>query len=178
MPEVAQIYLGNIDQNPALADQVAKAKAHQQLLEVHLQQSDRAKGRISCTSTSGMAIGIIKSRQLKIKTGDVYQTQNNYLLLVELIKDKLLVLSLPKAKNTETSKLIRLGHLFGNQHYPIRIEDQKIYVQLSSNNHHLGDLENNIVKMIKEIGIAGLVISIEQTDQTQETIPQQHLHRH
>ena len=175
MPEVAQIYLGNIHQNQALAGQIAEAKANQKLLEVNLHQSDRAKGRISCKSTSGVAIGIIKSRKLKIKSGDVYQTDKNYLLLVKLLAEEVLVLSIPQEDRDITTKLVQLGHLLGNQHYPIQVKDNKIYVQLHSNHNHPADPEHTIVKMIKEIGISGLIISQKQVDQPLETLHQSHL---
>jgi len=178
MPEVAQIYLGNIHQNKALTEQIAEAKASKQLLEVHLQQSDRAKGRISCKSTSGKAIGIIKSRDLKIHTGDVYQTNQNNLLLVQLLAEEVLILSLPKETKDSAGQLVQLGHLLGNQHYPIQIKNQKVYVQLNSNQNHQTDLKNTIVKMIKDIGIDDLNISTEQIHQPLETIQQTHLHKH
>lgn len=178
MPEVAQIYLGNIHQNPALADRLSEAKTNQQLLEVNLHQSDRAKGRISCTSTSGMAIGIIKSRELKIQTGDLYQTEQNYLLLVTLIAEKVLILSLPQETNNTEVQLVQLGHLLGNQHYPIQIKNQKVYVRLNSNQNHIASSEDNLVKMIRDLGIVGLTISKETVDQPLETSQQSHQHQH
>ncbi len=178
MPEVAQIYLGNIYQNQTLAERITKARTNQQLLEVNLNQSDHAKGRISCTSTSGVAIGIIKSRSLKIRTGDVYQTEPNNLLLIRLISAEVLILSLPPANNDTASQLVQLGHLLGNQHYPIQIHNQKIYVQLNTNQTHLAATENSIIKMIKELGIKGLIISKEQIDQPLEKSNSLHLHKH
>ena len=89
MTEVAQVYLGNINNNSNLSKLVKKT-----CLEVTLNQSDRHKGRIYARANSGMDIGIIKSRDRALQSGDVFKTDSGKLLLIHLQQQKLLVLDL------------------------------------------------------------------------------------
>ena len=98
MTEVAELYLGNITQDNFLAQKVVKAKESELIFEVYLQNSDRHKGRILAHSSSGVPIGIIKSRELKIQEGDVFQTTKGNLLLIHLEAEKFLVLSFAETK--------------------------------------------------------------------------------
>ena len=60
-------------------------------------------------------------------------------------------------------KLVRLGHLFGNQHYLIKIKGNKIYVC------SIGD-RNVLNRKIEESSLSGLTITWEQTTTMQDAI--------
>ena len=152
MTEVAQKHLGNVNSDSVLAQKVTTAKQTNSLLEVSLSKSDRTKGRIF-TQSKGLAIGIIKDRALKLQEGDVFQTQNNHLLLIHLKTETLMVLDFTQLADSDlTIKLVRLGHLLGNQHYSIEVEIAKIYVRVSTD-------DRVITKMIEDLAIEGLKIS-------------------
>ena len=151
MTEVAEVYLGNIEQDAKLAQEVIEARETNSLLEVSLSKSDRVKGRIF-TQSKGLAIGIVRDRALKLREGDVFQTQNNYLLLIHLETETLMVLDLTHLTNSNAAvQLVRLGHLLGNQHYSIQIEAAKIYVRVPTDSRV-------ITKMIEDLAIEGLKI--------------------
>lgn len=164
MKEVAKVYLGNISQDSTLAQKVTQAD---RLLEVTLQESDRSKGRILAQSNDGVAIGIVKSRELKLRSGDVFQTTNGDLVLIHLKAETVMVLTLDRAVELHSvMKLVRLGHLLGNQHYPIKIEGNKIYVRI-------GD-RSILTRTIEELGFSGLTITWEQTNVMQDAIVHHH----
>ncbi|VEP16260.1 Urease accessory protein UreE [Hyella patelloides LEGE 07179] len=170
MTEVAEVYLGNLAQDNLLAQKVDKARESERLLEVNLQKSDRHKGRIFTQSTSGIALGIIKSRELKLQDGDVFQTTAGNLLLIRLEAETLMVLHFAEAINSHSAmKLVRLGHLLGNQHYPIKIEGHKIYVRLTTD-------KKVIIKMIEELNLSGLTIGWEQVSAFKDMINHSHHH--
>lgn len=151
MTEVAQIYLGNINDNPDLAELVKIETC----LEVYLRESDRHKGRIHTHTDSGVAIGIIKSRDRSLNSGDLFKTESGDLLLVHLQEQKLMVISFSGLGiNNIPAKLVHLGHILGNHHYPIMVQDDKIYVQLVTE-------QEIIEKTIKDLNIIGLKISYE-----------------
>lgn len=170
MTEVAEIYLGNIDRNDKLAQQIAKAKEANTILEVFLTKSDRAKGRIFTHSTKAIAVGIVKSRDLKLEEGDVFQTTEGNLLLIHLKAETLMVLNLTSAIDSNSlMKLVRLGHLLGNQHYPIKIEGAKIYVPIDTNS-------KVITTSIKKLNIPNLTISWEENLLETEFMASNHHH--
>lgn len=127
MTEVANQYLGNIQENAELSQRLTVETC----LEVHLSKSDCVKGRIHAHTDYGVAVGIIKSRELSLQAGDVFQTESGKLVLIHLQPQKLMVLSFSSSTtDTLPSKLIHLGHVLGNHHWPIIVRKNQIYLQL------------------------------------------------
>ena len=151
MTLIAKKYLGNINKNTELAEVVKNAKKNHNYLEIKLDKCDRAKGRILTKSLSGVSIGIIKNRELLLESGDVLEAENGNLLLINLQQEKLMVLSFADSNNDPIS-LVKLGHLLGNNHYPIKIQDNKVYVRLITN-------PKVIEKNIQNLNIIGLEIN-------------------
>lgn len=170
MTEVAEIYLGNISRDNLLAQKVAQARASDGLLEVKLTQSDRNKGRIFVQSTSKIAIGIVKSRDVQLNTGDVFQTNQGNLLLVNINHETVMVLHFAEGIISNSAiNLVRLGHILGNQHYPIKIEANKIYVGLNIDRKVL-------IQMIEELNLTGLTITWEQVSSLEGLTTPKHHH--
>ena len=124
MIEIASQYLGNIDRDERL---LARSQ-RETCLKVHLHQSDCGKGRIHAHTDCGVAVGIIKSRDRSLQSGDVFQTKSEKLLLIHLQSQKLMVLSFSDS-TAEPAKLIHLGHVLGNHHWPMIVKDNVIYLQ-------------------------------------------------
>ena len=151
MTEIAQIYLGNINQDPELA----KSIANKSYLKVSLTQSDRTKGRIYTQTETGLNIGIIKGRDRSLQSGDIFETASKKLLLINLQQQKFLILDFSAVKTSLfATELVSLGHILGNHHCPIAIENDKVYVQLSSNS-------TVVEKAIENLQISDLKISYE-----------------
>ena len=150
MTEIARVYLGNVNHDSDLSSLVKNC------LEVYLTQSDRHKGRIHAQTDSGEAVGIIKSRDRALQSGDVFRTDSGKLLLIHLQQQELLVLDLSLLKaDILPAKLVHLGHVLGNHHYPITIQDNKIYVQLVTD-------KVTIEKLISSLNIPNLQINYQQ----------------
>lgn len=154
MIEIAQTYLGNLTEDSSLAAKVTQARQQGSCLEISLSQSDRHKGRIQTCSTSGEAIGIIKSRDWSMREADVFRTESDRLLVIQLQEQELLVLSFEQPVTASAAELVHLGHVLGNHHYPITIANQKIYFQPGA------DLRI-VEQTIKQLKIPGLSINYE-----------------
>ena len=168
MTEIAQTYLGNIQENLALAERLEANK--DRYLEVNLCQSDRGKGRIYAQSSAGVAVGIIKSRDWLLKEGDVLETEQGQLLLIHLQAQPVMVLSFSQPTVSNAIELIHLGHVLGNHHYPIMVQDNKIYLQLI--------VDKEVIEAtIREFKIAGLQIDYaEQQEGDRFSFSQHHHH--
>ena len=166
MTEVAQTYLGNINENPDLSELVKIETC----LEVYLTESDRNKGRIHTYTDAGVAVGIIKSRDRSLHSGDLFKTESGNLLLVHLQEQQLLVLDFSRLEtNISPARLVYLGHVLGNHHYPIAIQDNKIYIQFVT--------DKNIIKQtIIDLNIPGLQISWKRQKADQEISFASHSH--
>ena len=171
MTEIAQTYLGNLQKNTTLAGQVKTAVESKLCLEVYLSLTDSRKGRIYTQSTSGIAVGIIKSRDWSLQEGDVLATETGKLLLVHLQKQKLMVLSFNEPIVNQPIELIHLGHVLGNHHYPIIVKNNKIYLQLTGN-------EKIIEATIRDFQIPGLQIDYEERFANQQLSFSKQNHHH
>ena len=165
MTEVAETYLGNINSNSKLRLMTSEA-----CLKINLQFSDRHKGRIHAYTDSNLAVGIIKSRDRALKSGDLFRTNSGKLVLIHLQQAELLVIDLSTLDaDVAPAKLIHLGHVLGNNHYPIALKNNKIYVELVTN-------KTSIEKLIKDLNIAGLKISYQLPKGDRQIIFSSHGH--
>lgn len=130
MTILAETYLGNQVADSALQQQVEQARRAETLLEVYLQTDDRAKGRIHAHSTTGIELGIMKSRDHTLNAGDVFITQSKQLLLIHLHAQTVMVLSFQGDATGHAIDLIYLGHVLGNHHWSILVENDRLYVEM------------------------------------------------
>ena len=166
MTEIARTYLGNIDRD----DQLVKLISQESYLEVILTQSDRAKGRIHATTNCDLTVGIIKSRDRLLESGDLFKTDSQKLLLVRLQEPRFLVLDFSTLqKDLIPARLVYLGHVLGNHHYPIAVRDNKIYIELTTE-------AQVIEKNIKDLQIPGLELRYETRQSDQEITFSSHSH--
>ncbi len=165
--EIANKYLGNIQENVNLSRQLTTENC----LEVLLSQSDRVKGRIHVHTDSGVAVGIVKSRELSLQEGDVFQTESGKLVSIHLQPQKLMVLSFSSSTNTLPAKLIHLGHVLGNHHCPIIVRKDKIYLQLAVD-------EAVMEATIADFQIPGLKIDYESRSPSEHLNFSDHTHPH
>lgn len=166
MTEIAQTYIGNINYNSDLAELVTIESC----IEISLPDSDRHKGRIYVRANSGEAVGIIKSRDRALRPGDLFKTDSGQLLLIQLQQREVMVLDFSAVNsNTRPAKLVYLGHVLGNHHYPITVQNNKIYLQLVT--------EKSIVeKLIREQNIPELKIDYQLQSSNAEYIFSSHSH--
>jgi urease accessory protein len=170
MLEIAQTYLGNLTEDSSLAARVTQARQQTSCLDVSLSQSDRSKGRIQARSTSGIAVGIIKSRDWSIRSADVFKTEGDLLVVIHLEEQQVMVLSFEQSLTASATELVHLGHILGNHHYPISIANQKIYLQPGA------DL-TIVEQTIKQLQIPGLTINYEmRSPDSSDFAPQSHHH--
>ncbi|MBD2773855.1 urease accessory protein UreE [Iningainema tapete] len=170
MTELAQTYLGNVNETAILAERIDKARTAGCCLEVELSQTDCGKARIHAHSSCGTAVGIIKSRDWLLREGDVFETQQG-LLLIHLQHQKVMVLSFNESVGVSAIELIHLGHVLGNHHWAILVRERKIYIQLTA------DMEV-VESTIREFHIPGLQIDYESRSPNEHLTFSHHHHPH
>lgn len=171
MTELAEIYLGNSRENVSLSERIEKARSSALCLEVHISQTDSRKGRIHAHTTTGSAVGIVKSRDWALREGDVLETEKGKLVLIHLQEQKVMVLSFTEPVTERPIELVHLGHVLGNHHWPIIVQDGKLYVQLAA------DVEV-MESTVRDFQIPGLQIDFELRSPQQHLDFSQHSHHH
>ena len=146
MMEVAQVYLGNLNDDADWLESIAIESC----LELQLNSEDRYKGRIHSHTKDGIEVGIIKNRDRPLRSGDLFRTDSHKIIKVKLKEQELLVLDLSQlATNTPQAKLVQLGHVLGNNHYPVEVRDCQILVKLITD-------KLTVEKLINDLQIDGL----------------------
>lgn len=174
MAERAHLYLGNLFDPAVAADlqqQVIEARQHHKSLDVELTLEDNRKGRIHAHATTGESIGIIKDRDHQLKAGDLFQTESGKLVQIYLQQQRVLAIQVNPEAHPPALALIHLGHTLGNHHYPIVIQDDKIYVRLEDN-------ANRVEAIIRSANIPGLRLTYEQRSADQAIAFESSSHGH
>lgn len=130
MTLLAQRYLGNCTTDPSLQHQLHDAEHEGYCIHVELTPEDCIKSRISVESTTGIPVGIIKERGWTLSEGDVFETEQDALVIVHVQHQEVMVLSFPDEPTGCAIHFVHLGYTLGNHHWPMCITNNKIYVQL------------------------------------------------
>jgi urease accessory protein len=150
MTEIVETYLGNCHNDPQLQSRLAE----ESYLEVYLTPADNRKSRIFCQANAGIELGIIKNRAESLREGDIFATATGRLVFIHLQAQKVMVLSLHAVAANQAQKLLHLGHVLGNHHWPILVLGEKIYLDLVVD-------EQVIEATIKQFQIPGLEVGYE-----------------
>lgn len=156
--ELAEHYLGNVNERTDVAAWVALAKQSGQYLEVQVERSDRIKGRIRTQTADGQAVGIVKSRDWLLKEGDVLETAEHKLVFVTIQPQEVIALKFDEGARNPAIALIHLGHTLGNQHWPISVHHDTLYVEQVAAAETMEKIIQNIVETLS---IQGLSIHYE-----------------
>ena len=90
--EVAEQYLGNVNEDRTLQSQIALDRKQACCLEVFIDRSDARKGRIFAQTQSGQSVGIVKSRDWILRDGDVMMSANQRRVLIRLKQQQVIAI--------------------------------------------------------------------------------------
>ncbi len=111
-------------------DQVNKTNSFE---TIKLPRSDLEKTRLRAKTNQGTDVGIVLNSGAKIQNGDVLISNSDKFIIIQQNPEK--VISVKKKDKIEPNFdkiLILLGHIIGNRHRPIQIEDGKIIFPILS----------------------------------------------
>ena len=111
-------------------DQVNKTNSFE---TIKLSRSYLEKTRLRAKTNQGTDVGIVLNSGTKIQNGDVLLSNSDKFIIIQ--QNPEMVISVKKKDKTEANFdkiLILLGHIIGNRHRPIRIEDNKIIFPILS----------------------------------------------
>jgi len=126
--------LGNIHTDPKLTTTVRQWQETGQLEEINIEERYAHKSRFRLHTASGREIGFVLPRGIAIADGDVFDLKDEASgLLVHLSLQEVMVLRLqPHIDAAERLQwAVRLGHVLGNQHWPIAVVGGQILVPVT-----------------------------------------------
>ncbi len=175
--ELAETYLGNVSERADLAQRVAQAKENNCCWNVSIELGDRTKGRILTHTATGQAVGIVKTRDWLLRDGDVFLSKNNYLVIISIQQQQVMTLQFEAGVSNWAIALVRLGHALGNQHWPIVVKGEVLYVALVSD---AAAMESTLRTMTETFAIEGLQIGYEfrSADNLEDFVDTADVHHH
>ena len=156
--ELAETYLGNVNERADLSLQVAQARENGHCREITINRRDRPKGRILAQTADGQSVGIVKGRDWLLQDGDVLETAQKYLVLVRIQQQQVIALQFEPGANNRSISLIHLGHVLGNRHWPITLQGEILFVELVAEAELM---KSTIREMARTLKIEKLQISLQ-----------------
>ncbi|MBX0287128.1 urease accessory protein UreE [Haloarcula salinisoli] len=129
--------VGNVDDDPELADDVAAHEQAGTLETVVLDDTDRKRSRLRVTTEAGTDLGVLVDRP-ELTAGDVLVLEAELAVVVAFERREAFVVDLPSAVAASTA--VELGHRIGNQHWDIAIEDGTLYVPVEADRDIIEDV--------------------------------------
>lgn len=127
--------LGNLHENESLALDVQRLDKEHKVERVFIPFHDAGRRRIRITTDHGTNIGVDLPVDHSLQDGDVLPGEDgtDRLVVIEVAPSEALALRM--SKEIPADQLfefgVKLGHMLGNQHWPITIKDDVVYSPLS-----------------------------------------------
>ncbi len=157
--ELAETYVGNLHEQPAIAEQVAQAQKDGRCWAVTIERSDRLKGRILTHTASGQPIGIVKGRDWRLRDGDVLMTALGNWVVISIQAQLVMALRFEPGASNQAIALVHLGHVLGNHHWPITVQNGVIYVELAA---EAAVMAQTVRAIAQTLELKGLQVNFEE----------------
>ena len=113
---------GNIYKNDNLAKKIQEAKQHGTFRRLLLSRIEMEKSRLRKKTEDGFDIGLVLESGKKLQHGDII-LESSETILIEQLPEKILTV---KFKDSNPELFLLVGHIIGNRHRPISINNETI----------------------------------------------------
>ncbi len=113
---------GNIYKNDNLAKKIQEVKQHGTLRLLLLSRIEMEKSRLRKKTEDGFDIGLVLESGKKLQHGDII-LESSETILIEQLPEKTLTV---KFKDSNPELFLLVGHIIGNRHRPISINNETI----------------------------------------------------
>jgi urease accessory protein len=127
--------VGNLHDNESVALDVQRLEKEGKVERVYIPFHDAGRRRIRVTTDHGTNIGVDLPVDHALQDGDVLvgAEGTDHLVVIEVAPSEALALRM--SKEIPADQLfefgVKLGHMLGNQHWPITVKDDVVYSPLS-----------------------------------------------
>lgn len=174
---VVEEILGNIGEDARLRDMHQRWQAAGGAETVELTPLEAQKGRLRTATDKGTPLGMSLGRGTALRDGDVlYLNESEQRMIVARLKpEEVLVITVkPTASAAELLRVaVHLGHVLGNQHWPVKIEGTTVYVPVS--------VDKQVMEtVLKTYDLQGIEYRFEERSigPIPRVVPHEHPHPH
>ena len=115
--------VGNIFRDRELMNKFKQMESQKKCERMKILRHELERGRIRKTTDLGTDIGLILNSQLY--HGDVIMADQEKFVIVEQLPEKVISIKIKNLKDNPVN-LVTLGHIIGNRHKPIMINDDAL----------------------------------------------------
>ncbi len=174
---VVEQTLGNVGEDARLGDLHRRWQAAGTAETVELTPLEAQKGRLRTVTDKGTPLGLSLGRGTVLRDGDVlYLNEVEGRIIVARLKpEEVLVITVkPAASAADLLRVaVQLGHVLGNQHWPVKIEGMSVYVPVS--------VDKKVMEtVLKTYDLQGIEYRFEQgsVGPIPRVVPHEHTHPH
>jgi len=174
---VVEEIVGNVGEDVRLRDLYRQWQAAGRAEMVELTPLEAQKGRLRTVTDKGTPLGMSLGRGTVLRDGDVvYLNEVEGRMIVARLKpEEVLVITLkPGLSPAELLRVaVQLGHVLGNQHWPVKIEGTSVYVSVS--------VDKKVMEtVLKTYDLPGIEYRFEQgsVGVISRAVPHAHPHPH
>jgi urease accessory protein len=151
---IADTYLGHREE-AEVTDRLAETGG-EATARVTLSETDRRRSRVRTETADGRDLGVVVARDLE--DGDVLETEDGTLVVVELAAIDALVLDFETADVSATAAL-ELGHALGNRHWSLAVRGTEVLFPVPDTRERMEDAVADLLP-------AGVTTRFEQVSPT------------
>ena len=118
--------IGNIFRDITLQSRYKKMKSVGNYERLQISRLETERGRLRRKTDRGTDVGLVLKAGTKLQHGDVLLSTQEKLIVVEQLPEKIISIRLKKKSQNLTQLCVIIGHIIGNRHRPIAVDDKGI----------------------------------------------------
>ena len=118
--------IGNIFRDITLQSRYKKMKSVGNYERLQISRLETERGRLRRKTDRGTDVGLVLKAGTKLQHGDVLLSTQEKLIVVEQLPEKIISIRLKKKPKNLTQLCVIIGHIIGNRHRPIAVDDKGI----------------------------------------------------
>lgn len=118
--------IGNIFDDKKLMTKFKQMESKKRCERLKISRIELERSRIRKKTDFGTDVGLILDSGTRLYHGDILVSNTNKFIIIEQLPEKVISIKIKKLKKNP-SGLIMLGHIIGNRHKPIVIDDDILY---------------------------------------------------
>jgi urease accessory protein len=173
---VVEAVLGNLGEDARLRDLHRRWEAEGRVETVALTPLEAQKGRLRAQTDKGTPLGLSLGRGTALRDGDVLYLDEPQarIIVARLTPEEVLVITVKPAAAADLVRVaVQLGHVLGNQHWPVKIEGLSVYIPVS--------VDRKVMEtVLKTYALQGIEYRFEHGDigVISRVVPHEHPHPH
>jgi len=146
---------GNIFDDKKLMAKFKQMESKKRCERLKISRLELERSRIRKKTDFGTDVGLILDSGTRLYHGDVIASNTDKFIMIEQLPEKVISIKIKKLKKSPTV-LITLGHIIGNRHKPIVIDNDILYFPIQAHSEVevfkklLLDVVNNLEIEVKE----------------------------